>query len=206
MRPIPVACNPVSIFAAFCEADLAAREAAGKNDEYDVYSYEPESESELEQSQIINTTTWQFNDDLIVKNILSYAQFESRQNMALYGTDWRVPPGPSGQQVQLQAINARDFPLTDQETVVEEFQLQGTSFDQRLTWQTGLYYEKSEPSSTYGSQNPAMISCDLSTVVSKDINDWRCNDLLAAALYVQLGASPDPCRSLSVAAYGLPAA
>jgi iron complex outermembrane receptor protein len=187
------ACNPVSIFAAFCEADLAAREAAGKNDEYDVYGYEPESESELEQSQIINTTTWQFNDDLIAKNILSYAQFESRQNMALYGTDWRVPPGPGGQQVQLQAINARDFPLTDQETVVEELQLQGTSFEQRLTWQAGLYYEKSEPSGTYGSQNPAMISCDLSTVVSKDINDWRCNDLLAAALYVQLGASPlDP--------------
>jgi iron complex outermembrane recepter protein len=184
------ACNPASIFAAFCQADLTAREAAGKNDEYDVYSYEPRSDSELEQSQIINTTSWQFNDNLIVKNILSYAQFESRQNMALYGTDWRVPPGPTGQQVQLQAINSRDFPMTDQETVVEEFQLQGTSFEQQLTWQAGLYYEKSEPSGTYGSQNPAMISCDLSTVVSKDINDWRCNDLLAAALYVQLGGSP----------------
>lgn len=184
------ACNPAGIFSAYCEADLAAREAAGTNDEYDVYSYEPESASELEQAQIINTTTWEPSDELTLKNILAYAQFESRQNMALYGTDWRVPAGPAGQQVQLQAINARDFPMTDQETLVEELQLQGTSFEQRLTWQAGLYYEKSEPDGTYGSQNPAMISCDPSTVVSRNIGDWRCNDLLAAALYVDLGGSP----------------
>lgn len=182
------ACNPQVGFGLFCEADLAARNASGGNGEYDVYNYVPWSESELQQSQLINTTTWDISDEVTVKNILSYALFESRQDMALYGTDWRFPPGmPNGQPIQLQMVGTGSFPTTDQKSIVEEFQVQGSAFDQRLTWQTGLYYEESKPNGTYGSQNPNMLSCDMSTIASDDVSNWRCNDLLAAAQYVGMG-------------------
>ncbi len=182
------ACNPQVGFGTFCVADLDGRKATGRNGQHDVYSYVPKSESELQQSQIINTTTWHISDNLTAKNIFSYAEFESRQNMAIYGTDWRFPPGaPNGQEIQLQMVGARDFPTTDQKTYVEELQLQGTAFDERLTWQTGLYYEESRPNGTYGSMNPAMLSCDMATLASKNVGDWRCNDILAAAQYVGMG-------------------
>lgn len=182
------ACNTPVAFGAFCEADLAARQSSGRNDEYDVSSFLSDPESELEQQQIINTTTWQISENLSLKNILSYAVFESWQSFALYGTDWRFPPGtPNGQPVLAQMVSTNKFPTTDQKTMVEEIQLQGTALDSRLTWQAGLYYEKSKPDGEYGSQNPAMISCDMSTITSDDVNDWRCNDILAAAQYVGMG-------------------
>ena len=185
-------CNPAAIFGSFCQADLAAREAADNNDEYDVYSFVPDPESELEQSQIINTTTWQISDYLTLKNILSYAVFESSQNFALYGTNWRYPTTTQGSQpVLTQMLSANKFPVTDQKTMVEELQLQGSALDNSLTWQAGLYYEKSKPNGDYGSQNPAMISCDMSTITSDDVNDWRCNDILAAAQYVAFGGNPN---------------
>lgn len=179
---------------AFCEADLASREAAGNNGFYDVYNFHPRSKSELEQIQVINTTTWEVNDNITVKNIVSYAEFESRQNFALYGTNWQLPIFgmvggnfmPVGTQgVQFQVVGAPDYPTTDQKTFVEEFQVQGLALNDRLTWQAGLYYEKSKPNGTYGSFNPAQISCDMSTVVLPDPADWRCNDLMAALARLQ---------------------
>ncbi|MYM63924.1 TonB-dependent receptor [Pseudomaricurvus sp. HS19] len=180
-------CNTTGGFAAFCQADLAGREAAGNNGEYDVYSFLEDSKSEMEQAQIINTTTWEINDNLTVKNIASYAEFESRMNVALYGTNWRIPTGtdPAGQLLMFQVVGSNDFPTTDQRTFVEELQFQGTAFDERLTWQAGVYYEKSKPIGDYGALNPSQISCDMSTIDSPDPSTWRCNDLLAAAFAAQ---------------------
>ncbi len=182
-----LACNPAGSLGGFCQGDLNNRLASGNAGPFDVYSAVTNSESEMEQLHIINTTTWEVSDNLTVKNILSYAEFESRQNFALYGTNWQLPIfspttfQPVGTQpVLFQMVGAPDFPTTDQKTLVEELQLQGTAFDERLTWQAGLYYERSKPNGTYGSQNPSTISCDMATVASPNIEDWRCNNLLVA--------------------------
>ncbi len=173
-----LACNPAGQpFGSLCQADLDRRIASGNNGEYDVYNFIPESESELEQWQVINTTSWEINDDLTLKNIVSYAEFESTQAFALYGTDWR---DFTGQHVSFAQINARATPTTSQKTWVEELQLQGTAFDESLTWQAGLYYERSEPIEPYGSQAPSSLSCDQSSVESSNPLDYRCNDFFGA--------------------------
>ncbi len=207
------ACNPAGSLGAFCEGDLQSRIAGGNFGEYDVYNFEPWSTSDIETWQVINTTTWEVSDNLTIKNIISYAEFESRQNFALYGTNWQLPifaPTPDGlmpvgsQHVLFQTVGAPDFPTTDQKTFVEEFQLQGTAFDDRLTWQAGLYYEKSEPNGTYGSLNPSTISCDMSTIRSPDPNDWRCNNLLVALGALQGGMPTVPAMPQGGSAYKAP--
>lgn len=173
-------CNPGEFLGPLCQGDLDRRIAGGHRDHYDIYNFLPDSSSEMEQWQVINTTTWEINDNLRLKNIASYAEFESRQNTAIYGTDWRIPTAaePTGQLVSFQQMGSRSFPATDQKSMVEELQLAGESFDERLSWQVGVYYEKSKPMGEYGSMNPSMLSCDQATIESKNPQDWRCNDLL----------------------------
>lgn len=186
------ACHPdvTLAFSGFCHGDLNSRTSRG---EYDVYNFMPDSSSELEQWQVINTTTLQVSDNLTVKNILSYAELETRQNMALFGTNWRashMAPGLADQNIIFQMVGSRGIPTTDQKTFVEEFQLQGSAFDDSLTWQAGLYYEKSKPAGTYGSLNPSQLSCDMDTLRLGSPADWRCNDIMAglamAGAYEQL--------------------
>jgi len=173
-------CNPSApLGVIFCNADLANRRATGNDGFYDVYNFVPDPVSEQELGQIINTTSWEIRDDLTLKNILAYADFETKNRSALFGTDWywNTPAGP--QPFTFQMVGTRDnLPTTDQSTFVEELQLQGTSFDEKLTWQTGVYYEKSEPDGDYGAQSPAIISCDLTTVSSTNPANFRCNDFL----------------------------
>ncbi len=59
----------------------------------------------------------------------------------------------------------------DQWTATEELRLEGTSFDDRLTWQTGGYLELSEPDSAGGSQSPVVISCT-------SVAGFECTDVL----------------------------
>ena len=193
------ACNADGLFGSMCQADLNRRAQGGNDGFYDVYSFVENSKSEMEQWQVINTTTIELTDNLTLKNILSYAEFESRQNYALYGTDWRVsefgfpamgiPVGVIAAMFPDTAVNNtplhwqmigsnRDIATTQQKSFVEELQLQGRAFDDRLTWQAGVYYEKSKPDGDYGSINPSQLSCDLSTVGSSDPSAWACADYL----------------------------
>jgi iron complex outermembrane receptor protein len=172
-------CGPGALGVIFCNADLANRKAAGNDGFYDVYSFVPDPVSEQELGQLINTTSWEVNDNFTVKNILAYADFETKNRSAIFGTDWNwaTPAGP--QPFVFQMVGTSDaYPTTDQGTFVEELQFQGTSLDDRLTWQTGLYYEKSEPDGDYGAQSPAIISCDLATTSSSNPGDFRCNNFL----------------------------
>jgi iron complex outermembrane receptor protein len=186
-------CAASGAFAALCQGDLAQRRAAGANDPNEVYNFMPKSYSELEQKQVINTTTWQVSDNFTVKNIISYAEFESSQNYALYGTNWQLPvfsPAfqPSGtRHLLFQQVGSRDWPTADQKTLSEELQFQGVAFDGRFTWQAGLYYEESKPNGNYGSLNPSTLSCDQNTILSSDPADWRCNNLLVALGALQQG-------------------
>lgn len=86
------------------------------------------------------------------------------------------------QNITFQTQAARDFPSTDQKSFVEEFQLQGTAFDERLIWQAGIYYEESKPKGPYGSQSSPTISCNMEAVASAGGRDWRCNNLIANML------------------------
>lgn len=173
------ACNPESFFGSYCMADLERRRASGTHEFYDVYSGVPDPLSEKKTWQAINTTTWEINDNLTVKNILSYAELEGNLRYDIYGTDWRQATGIGVQPVIVaMAGTSQARNVTDQKTWVEEFRLEGTAFDDRLDWQAGLYYEKSEPIDDYGSQSPAFISCDQSTVSAADPYATRCNNLL----------------------------
>ena len=172
------ACNPEGPLARFCQNDLAEREAAGKNDFYDVYSFIPDPTSKNEMAQAINTTTWEISADLLLKNILSYATLENRQRSAIFGTNWHVP---SGDPMIFQMVGySDDLPTADQKSLVEEFRLEGSAFDERLIWQGGLYYENSEPRGDYGFQSAALIDCDQHSITSSNPEDFRCKNVFAA--------------------------
>lgn len=173
------ACNPNSFFGTYCAADLERRQASGTDGFYDVYSGVPNPISEKKSWQAINTTTWEINDNLTLKNILSYAELEGTLRYDIFGTDWREQTALGMQPIMVAAAGTSDaMNTTDQKTWVEEFRLEGTAFDDRLDWQAGLYYEKSEPINDYGSLSPAFISCDQSTVSAIDPYATRCNNLL----------------------------
>ncbi|WP_317930879.1 TonB-dependent receptor [Halioxenophilus sp. WMMB6] len=170
-----IACNNDQVLGfLLCQPDLDRRAAAGNDDFYDVYNFVPEPISAQKTLQAINTTSWEVNDNLLVKNILAYSTLETKQRSSIYGTDWQF----AGASLIFQMVGMADnLATTDQETYVEEIQLQGTNTDKTLTWQAGLYYENSKPRDDYGAQSGAIIACDVATLSSSDPADIRCNNL-----------------------------
>ncbi|MFC3174026.1 TonB-dependent receptor [Novosphingobium bradum] len=144
-----------------------------------------EADPKLDQRtwQIINTTTLQVNDNLRLKNILSYSEVAGRTQSELFGGFYTVPATvqltstfsrPTGA-LEGRTFNfARSYSIphgntTDQRNVTWEFQIQGNSGD-RLTYQAGAYYENSTPNSYTGSQTPIFASCsDLTNFVCTDV-------------------------------------
>jgi iron complex outermembrane receptor protein len=179
------ACNPQPgglgfIFAGPCRTMLASTPKA--SDFYYTFSTIPNPTNELEQWQGINTTSWEVADNFSVKNILSYAHLETRNRNSTYGTDLQYPTGSGTQElIFAQTGSSPDFPTTSQESFVEEFRLQGTALDDKLSWQSGLYYEKSEPDEMAGSRYPSFISCDPNTIYGP-VDGIRCNDIVATIL------------------------
>lgn len=164
-----------TLFGALCKQDLTRRENAGDDDFYDVYSSVNEPVNEQKLTQAINTTSWQFNDQIVIKNILSYAMLETNQRSSLFGENWVN----GGNKIIFQQVGlADDLPTTDQNTLVEELQVQGNSFDNRMTWQAGLYYEKSRPGDDSGSQSPALISCDQDSIAQSDPAQFSCRNTI----------------------------
>jgi iron complex outermembrane receptor protein len=171
------------VYISSCNAQLARQQANGQNDFYDVASSMPEAGVKIEQWQTINHTEWEINDEIMLKNILSYANLETTNATDLFGTNFltSVPPSPpippGGQRVFATAGVQPGLPTTSQNSFVEELQLQGSSFDDALTWQAGVYYEKSEPDGESGAQSPGQIDCDLSTLNTTDPNNFRCSEI-----------------------------
>lgn len=159
----------------YCKPDLQRRAAAGTDGFYDIYNSIPDPVNEQKLSQVVNTLTYQINDDITLKNILAYSTLETYQRSSLFGENWVAS---SGDQVIFQQVGLADgLPTTDQDTFVAELQIQGSSFDQRFTWQAGLYYEKSEPGKDSGSQSPALIACDQDSIAQLDPNLFSCYNL-----------------------------
>lgn len=147
--------------------------------------------SDLQQWQLINTTTWQVHDDLTFKNIISYAELTQDLRSAMFGTAFVTPAlGALLPSYRVGFASIQPIPgghTGDQSTFTEEMRLDGAGFDNALTWQTGAYVERSEPLSAVGSQSPVAISCT-------DVAALECTDVLgflgslATGTYAPAGA------------------
>ncbi|MBW2942681.1 TonB-dependent receptor [Zhongshania aquimaris] len=185
-----------------CQQQLANQEASGNDGYYDIVSTVPEPITAIKERRFINTTTWIVNDNLTFKNIFSYAHLTTKNGSDIFGT--RFPEvttallGPIVDLLPIQLIPTQisdpnrefavgvslphpDYPVTSQETWVEEIQLQGVNFDDRLVWQAGLYYETSLPDGPSGNISAGTISCDMSTLQG-DPSNYNCFDITGGLL------------------------
>jgi iron complex outermembrane receptor protein len=146
----------------------------------------------MKQWQAINTTTWNVNDHLTVKNILSYSQINGRFTLDLEGANYVIPAGALGPLPStgiyaglttgsFQATHGVGIDQHNQQNYVEEFRLQGKALDNRLNWQAGLYYEKSDPRAPSGTQSPNLLSCSNSET-------FQCIDVFGGLLHRPTGS------------------
>ena len=199
-----IACNPggynppdpaagLPNFVGVLSCSQLADEAARGTDFHDLQTAVDDPVSEIEQWQIINTTTWRATDTLTIKNIASYAEFTDLQRAQLFGTNWRsdtLPmPYPFVFFRGVPAVFTGIFPIpghksADQSTYTEELQLQGSAAEGRLTYQVGAYLEWSDPLSTVGNQSSQLADCaDLATLNCTD----PIGSAFSAALSQELG-------------------
>jgi iron complex outermembrane receptor protein len=175
-----LACNTTmsasNLLGPFACAQLARENGARF---YTVDSDLPHPESLLEQWQVINTTTWHSSDTLTLKNIASYAILKDTLNSALFGTNW---PLGAGQPPLAFALSEAAPGLwgTDEYTITEEMQAQGSAMAQRLTYQGGAYVELSNPVQVAGTQPPVLLSCANAAIL-------QCTDPLGIAFTGALG-------------------
>lgn len=127
----------------------------------------PTSRQNSEQWQVINTSTWQANDNLTIKNIISYGEYRQSAAQDLYGLYLPVNGATygtiSGPKDVVSFAYITPDPQNDytnaQSTFVDEFRLQGQSDNARLTWQAGLYYELSKPLAPSSALGPNWTPC-----------------------------------------------
>lgn len=195
-----IACNPAgfnppdptaglaNFIGVFSCGQLAAERARGAGF-YDVEAAVPNPVSRLQQWQTINTTTWNASDTLTLKNIASYAEYEDLQRSPLFGTNWQLSTLPSPYPLiffrGIPATFTGVFPVpgadtAHQSTYTEELQVQGSSEDRRLTYQSGAYFEWSDPLSLVGNQSPQLAAC-------KDPATLNCSDPLGSAFSALTG-------------------
>jgi iron complex outermembrane receptor protein len=163
--------NPTGVtsFGAFAAAQIAREAGAGF---WSVSNPVNDALSKTKQWQFINTTTWHASDKLTVKNIISYAEIRQDLNVDLFGI-YRpiVTPGTETHGSQVQSFNiTHAIPgghTNAESTFVEELQFQGKGFDDKLIWQGGLYYERSNPLGLAGIQSTTQTPCD-------DSNTFNC--------------------------------
>lgn len=181
-------CNPVpGGLNTFCQNQLARID-------YDFYTTEtlmPNPSNELEQWQLINTTTWEVTDKFTIKNILSYSELEHTMRTSVYGTNWQIPPQlPIVGGTRIGFTNSAQVPgvpTNAQKGFVEELQFQGLAFDDRLTWQAGIYYERSKPDGWSGSQSANILYCAEPT--GSDPAAFLCQDVMRAVGQI-VGGTP----------------
>jgi iron complex outermembrane receptor protein len=161
-------CNPAELLASiFCGSSYNQWKNAGSKF-YDVVTDEPNPMSMLRQWQVINTTTWDINDALTAKNIMSFAHLTQTTNSSVFGVD----PIYLGTHISyFPAGTKHGVPTNSQKTFVEELQFQGSGFENRLAWQAGLYYENSNPDGVSGALGPSLAACNPMT---GDAATWTC--------------------------------
>lgn len=129
---------------------------------YDVFSILPNSAVKKKTWQVINTTTWQASDNLVIKNIISYAELRQSTNSQIFGSNFQLLSPLSGTPYPVYSNmlhHAAGLDTTSQSTFTEELQFQGLAMDSKLRWQAGFYYEKSSPLSPSGNQTAGFSYC-----------------------------------------------
>jgi iron complex outermembrane receptor protein len=201
-NPVDLAAGLRNFIGVFSCGQLARERKAGTGF-YDVEAAVPNPLSRLTQWQVINTTTLHATDTLTIKNIASYGELKDRQRSPLFGTNWNAAdlpaPYPSLFFLGIPRVFTGVFPApglntADQYTATEEFQLQGSAIDNRLTWQAGAYYERSRPLGQVGNQSPQIAACS-------DVAALACSDPVGAALTALTSAQASAAAS---AAAGFP--
>ncbi|CAN7562047.1 TonB-dependent receptor [Phenylobacterium sp. LjRoot219] len=141
-------------------AQMARQDARGDN-LLDVEVNNPKPLVDIRQVQAINTTTWHYSDNLTIKNIVSYAQFQERDSFSLNSENFRVPSGVfAGQPFNYILLNPGPIGANAQQsTFTEELQFQGRAFDDRLDWQAGAYLEVSKPNGWSQGYTGILLSC-----------------------------------------------
>lgn len=162
-------------YAFLLQPNLGPTLAQQKGDFYGVSNDAADPISKLVQYQLINATTWTVNDDLTIKNNLSYANLNQTTASSVMGTDWI---DANNRHFQLFAAGKYPgLPTNAQKTIVEELQFSGNGLDRKLAWQSGLYFEDSKPDGWSGSLSPAFASC--TGLNSTDTSQWQCGFPLA---------------------------
>ncbi|WP_177198493.1 TonB-dependent receptor [Novosphingobium sp. CF614] len=87
--------------------------------------------------QIIDTTTWQANDRLTIKNIVSYGEAQESYSVNVTGDNIATP--------FVTTYPGIGKPQGSQYSFTEELQFQGRSANDRFVWQAGFYMERSNP-------------------------------------------------------------
>ncbi len=178
---VPLGGSPLGLLTfQACQNQLADQQAAGQDGRFDVVSDIGSSTTDMRERRFINTTAWTLSDDLTFKNIVAYAHLFTANSSNVFGNRFPDPTDLSGRRVLGigHTIPRTDMPVTSQETWVEEMQLQGTSFDSRLIWQTGLYYEHSRPDGFSGNSSVALVYCDIASIETNDPSQFNCFDPL----------------------------
>jgi iron complex outermembrane recepter protein len=175
--------NPFAIITVpQCQRQLDAQEASGQNGYYDLYSTVKTPITLIEEKRAINTLTWHVSENVTLKNILAYTHLMTKNGSNIFGTYFQDPTNPAREfSVGASVVNP-EIPVTSQESYVAELQLQGSSFSDRMIWQTGVYYETSRPDGFSGNIAASFVYCDLGSLESGDPSQYNCNDPLAGLL------------------------
>lgn len=185
-----------------CEQQLSNQKAAGQGGFYDVVEAIKTPITQIKERRFINTTTWKIADNVAFKNNFSYAHLYTQNGTNIFGTRFPDSTDLTGQrEFPLGAsLVSPTVPVTRQKTMVEEMQLQGDSFSQRMNWQGGLYYEHSTPDGLSGNNSASFVYCDLRTLEGAP-SQYNCFDpiqgILGGVLSYQLKT-----EYLNLAAYG----
>jgi iron complex outermembrane receptor protein len=159
-----------------------ARQAARGDSLRDVEVNNPKPLIDLRQIQGINTTTWRASENLTVKNIVSYAEFQERSSFSLNDENFTVPNGLPGAGRPFNYILLNPAPVgaqAAQSTFTEELQVQGKLGDDKLVYQAGFYLEISKPTDWSQGYTAILLSCT-------DIRSVQCINPLGAG---QISAS-----------------
>ena len=187
-NPVNPALGFGNFIGVFSCGQLASENARGAGF-YDFEAAVPDPVSRINQWQVINTTTWNPSDVVTVKNIASYAQYRDFQRSPLFGTNWQtseVPvPYPQLFFQGVPRIFTGIFPdsgldTAHQASYTEELRAQGSTADQRLTYQGGVYLEWSDPLGEVGGRGPQLAEC----VNTATLN---CTDPIGAAFTQAIG-------------------
>jgi len=163
--------NTASFLAPLACAGTVARSRELGYGFWDVESGNTNPFLKIQQWGVINTTTWNVSDSVTLKNIISYQQFKQSQSL-LIGNDNFVAPASWGQFAGLPFTwvglhPAKGISNVEQETITEEFQVQGRSGDGKFNYVVGGYYEKANPLSPFqGTYSPISYVTTLTSAES----------------------------------------